>query len=447
MKLFITLIAALYLLHCSLAANSRLLQGEGYGEGGKDKDEPLLGGYSKVSKEELDSVIELVAKIEDDVQGLLSVEDDCEIRVLSAQRQVVAGMNYVVNVKSCRPDRDQDVIKFFVDLPVNDPEQMPQNLELMVLNGEDVSDVTDTGSMIVGGYQPVEDITEVEADVLRIDAEIRQLLNLDEGSEITVQSADYQIVADVNYMYRVRIGIQSYSPSSLSLADIQYYKDADGNISNLQMYTETELEALCTQDGFCRLDNLEQIRQDVEQMAQEIRTMLMDAGYTIDEAAEIEVESALRRTAAVVTNLVTINVGIVREVVIQYDADLSGVVDLESLQLVTEPPMIEAYAAEDGSERVMVECEDGFVLEKGICVRADELKEQSLLKEEKPEEHTGGGYAGETALECEDGYRAENGICVPETDLKEQSKLKEEKEEEHTGGGYAGEAALECEDG
>merc|ERR1712048_8699 len=95
----------------------------------------MVGSYTEVS--DLSSVKTAVSSIESDIRSLLvteglTVEDDDEIDVVSAESQVVAGTNYRVTIDVGSLLEDV-VISYFIDLLVNDAEQTPTNLKLIDL--------------------------------------------------------------------------------------------------------------------------------------------------------------------------------------------------------------------------------------------------------------------------------------------------------------------------
>merc|ERR1712241_228903 len=95
----------------------------------------MVGSYTEVS--DLSSVKTAVSSIESDIRSLLvteglTVEDDDEIDVVSAESQVVAGTIYRVTIDVGSLLEDV-VISYFIDLPVNDAEQTPSNLKLIDL--------------------------------------------------------------------------------------------------------------------------------------------------------------------------------------------------------------------------------------------------------------------------------------------------------------------------
>jgi len=95
----------------------------------------MVGSYTGVS--DLSSVKTTVSSIESDIRSLLvkeglTVEDDDEIDVVSAESQVVAGTNYRVTIDVGSLLEDV-VISYFIDLPVNDAEQLPTYLKLIDL--------------------------------------------------------------------------------------------------------------------------------------------------------------------------------------------------------------------------------------------------------------------------------------------------------------------------
>merc|ERR1712241_465800 len=95
----------------------------------------MVGSYTEVS--DLSSIKTAVSSVESDIRSLLvteglTVEDDDEIDVVSAESQVVAGTNYRVTIDVGSLLEDV-IISYFIDLPVNDAEQTPTNLKLIDL--------------------------------------------------------------------------------------------------------------------------------------------------------------------------------------------------------------------------------------------------------------------------------------------------------------------------
>eukprot|EP00488_Nonionellina_sp_1-RS-2012_P000442 TRINITY_DN111_c0_g1_i2.p1 TRINITY_DN111_c0_g1~~TRINITY_DN111_c0_g1_i2.p1 ORF type:complete len:218 (-),score=71.86 TRINITY_DN111_c0_g1_i2:82-735(-) len=148
-----------------------------------------MGSYERV--DDLEQVESDVARIYDDIHGLLnneglSVSDDDSMMVVSAQSQVVAGTNYRVTLNI--GSHTGVIIQYFVDLPVNDEEQMPHNLKL-IDSGTDGNDVL-YGDNLAGGYEDVDDLESIKADVARIEEDIISLLLTNDFVYITEKSSN-----------------------------------------------------------------------------------------------------------------------------------------------------------------------------------------------------------------------------------------------------------------
>merc|ERR1712241_3396 len=93
-----------------------------------------VGSYNDIS--DLSAVKTTVSSMKSDIRTLLtseglSVGDDDEISVVSAESQVVAGTNYRITLDVGL--NENVIIQYFVDLPVDDAEQAPSNLKLIDL--------------------------------------------------------------------------------------------------------------------------------------------------------------------------------------------------------------------------------------------------------------------------------------------------------------------------
>eukprot|EP01083_Nonionella_stella_P007744 22314_1 len=97
MKLLITLITFIYFL--TLTNGSRLLMGDDE-YGGKNKDD-ILGGYEKLSDDELKNVQLMVDLLRDDIVRLVDeIEMSSSLKVIRAEKQLVSlGENYQATVK------------------------------------------------------------------------------------------------------------------------------------------------------------------------------------------------------------------------------------------------------------------------------------------------------------------------------------------------------------
>ena len=168
---------------------------------------PMAGGFSDYS--DLASVQATVDTINADIISLLTsedltVENDAEISVVSAQSQVVAGTNYRVtlNVGS----RQNVVIQYFVALPYANPDQLPSNIQLIDAGSSSTS--SSIGS--VGSYSEVSDLDTVQSLVDSVDVDIKQLLTsqgvaVGDSDSITVTSAESQVVAGTNYRQQMTL--------------------------------------------------------------------------------------------------------------------------------------------------------------------------------------------------------------------------------------------------
>ena len=92
-----------------------------------------LGGYSVVNFDDLGPIRTTIDSIKDQIIALFREKGydlgaNQEIQVLSAKRQVVAGMNYQVTIQigPCI-----ETVQYFIPLPGEDPQRRPQNLRII----------------------------------------------------------------------------------------------------------------------------------------------------------------------------------------------------------------------------------------------------------------------------------------------------------------------------
>ena len=115
-----------------------------------------VGSYTDVSVSDLDVVKTTVSSIDSDIRSLLNlneltIADSDTISVVSAESQVVAGTNYRVTIAFGM--HENVIIQYFIDLPVNDADHTPSNLQLVDLGTStvlvDTPATMDTTAVIV----------------------------------------------------------------------------------------------------------------------------------------------------------------------------------------------------------------------------------------------------------------------------------------------------------
>eukprot|EP01084_Bolivina_argentea_P046433 85529_1 len=84
------------------------------------------GGWSDVK--DISEVRDYVQEIKSNIVQQLNENKDCDVVVISAQQQVVAGMNYKAAIRVC--DKDYADVQFFVGLPVDGVRPKPSNIKV-----------------------------------------------------------------------------------------------------------------------------------------------------------------------------------------------------------------------------------------------------------------------------------------------------------------------------
>merc|ERR1719415_54812 len=106
----------------------------------------IAGGYEAV--DDLDAVEETVDDMTDDILSMMKTAHLCtggeyDIEVVSAEQQVVAGINYRVTLTVGK--RENVIISYYVPLPDENGDQVPSDLELVDGGAKD-SDMNDSSS-------------------------------------------------------------------------------------------------------------------------------------------------------------------------------------------------------------------------------------------------------------------------------------------------------------
>eukprot|EP01084_Bolivina_argentea_P317853 551121_1 len=176
MKLLITLITFIYFL--TLTNGSRLLMGDDE-YGGKNKDD-ILGGYEKLSDDELKNVQLMVDLLRDDIVKLVDeIEMSSSLKVIRAEKQLVSlGENYQATVKV-------DGIKAYT-FKFYEPfsgEEIPTDLEL----------INTPSSGLVGAYEDcLSTCLNIVKDIIKdFEDDIIKLFSLKSGSY--VESDQYEV--------------------------------------------------------------------------------------------------------------------------------------------------------------------------------------------------------------------------------------------------------------
>eukprot|EP01084_Bolivina_argentea_P146594 256630_1 len=288
-----------------------------------------VGSYQNVS--DLTSVANTVSNINDNIkqllisQGGLIISDNDNIVVVSAQEQVVAGINYIVtiNIGSLYTNI---IIKYFIGLDINN--QTPQDLDIISLG--------DGSGIIVGGWSNVLpiDLDDIRLDIMKIESNLRELLinyNIlqeNDRSVIIVVSAQQQIVSGINY--KVIIDVAMYEDVIISFYVPLISIDPNQIPIDLKLIDSGEMITAIYHD-INDENELKLVEQDVKSIEHEIILVLSDEGVGIADDAEIVVISAqsqqINHTESdidviVGTNYrVTMNIGNRQDVVIQYYID------------------------------------------------------------------------------------------------------------------------------
>jgi len=243
----------------------------------------------------------------------LSVEVTDSISVVSAQSQVVAGTNYRVTLNVGL--HENVVISYFIDLPVNNPDQTPSNLKLI--------DLGIGGVDSVGSYQSVSDLDTVRADVTSQDADIRKLfvtegiLGEGENAAIVVVSATSQVVAGTNYKVVVNAG--EYSNIVIS-----YFVSLQGETSDLKLIDAGTKMTDTLVGGYSAVPDLSVIKSQIESIDDELRSALVSKGFEVsDDDDDISVISAESQIVAGTKYRVKISVGSNQKAMITYFVGLS----------------------------------------------------------------------------------------------------------------------------
>jgi len=188
-----------------------------------DATEVIAGGWQSISDaDELMAVQQLLAKVKPDLvsqlaQGGYECTVDDDVIVQSAQRQVVAGTNYMAHILVAGSEEFD--VSFFVALPVNDPEQVPTSLRVTSFTTTTTTTTSSTvvlGDAVPGGYVALTketDLLAVRDMLIAAKSDVITLVSANgcdgcsTDDELTVMSAEYQIVAGTNY--RVHLGVGS----------------------------------------------------------------------------------------------------------------------------------------------------------------------------------------------------------------------------------------------
>eukprot|EP00484_Ammonia_sp_Unknown_P024480 CAMPEP_0197023680 /NCGR_PEP_ID=MMETSP1384-20130603/4338_1 /TAXON_ID=29189 /ORGANISM="Ammonia sp." /LENGTH=364 /DNA_ID=CAMNT_0042451931 /DNA_START=50 /DNA_END=1141 /DNA_ORIENTATION=+ len=227
----------------------------------------LPGGYHRVTDtDQLDAIRDLLIEVKSDVIALLN-ENGCNcsvsdtLSVLAAEYQVVAGYNYIAHIAIYSYVSDISTamrvkpydVQFFVPLPVNGTQQLPENLQLITTTTSSPSTTSDRS---IGGYNRITDATELQSvyDYLNdVKSDLVDLLNengcngeCSVDDTFSVDSAYYQVVAGYNYRAHITVGDSSEY-------DVQFYvplpvNGVDQTPTNLQLFSWTTTDEPTTEE-------------------------------------------------------------------------------------------------------------------------------------------------------------------------------------------------------
>jgi len=235
----------------------------------------LPGGYHRVTDtDQLDAIRDLLIEVKSDVIALLN-ENGCNcsvsdtLSVLAAEYQVVAGYNYIAHIAIYSYVSDISTamrvkpydVQFFVPLPVNGTQQLPENLQLITTTTSSPSTTSDRS---IGGYNRITDATELQTvyDYLNdVKSDLVDLLNengcngeCSVDDTFSVDSAYYQVVAGYNYRAHITVGDSSEY-------DVQFYvplpvNGVDQTPTNLQLFSWTTTDEPTTEEPTTTADRV-----------------------------------------------------------------------------------------------------------------------------------------------------------------------------------------------
>lgn len=275
------------------------------GIGGVDN----LGSYQAVS--DLDAVDEQVQGIKNEIiallqDGNLSVDDDADIVVLSAEYQVVAGTNYKITMNVGY--YSNVIISYFVALSA----QTPTDLKLI-----------DNGEMLTGysfgSYSDISDLSAVESQITNMDDELRTLLvsegfTVGDSDEISIVSAESQVVAGTNYHVTINIG-------AAQQAMIAYFvglNDATPTDLKVIMKLQLDTDTNASMGSYESVSDLDAVKETVGGIENDIISLLQQNNLDVDDDAIIMVTSAQSQVVAGTNYAVTMAIGQYKDVIVGY---------------------------------------------------------------------------------------------------------------------------------
>merc|ERR1712241_1504451 len=296
-----------------------------------------------------------IANMDDELRTLLNAEgitvaDDDEISVVSAESQIVAGTNYRVKINI--GSTLQAMIGYFVGLDDATPTDLKVIMYLQL-------DDTDT-DVLMGGYESVSDLDVVKDTVSEIESDIIALLqqnnlDVDDDAIVMVTSAQSQVVAGTNYAVTLAIG--HYADVIVGYFVPLPSSDSSQTPTNLHLIDSGYSRMV---GSYTEVSDLSSVKTAVSSIESDIRSLLVTEGLTVEDDDEIDVVSAESQVVAGTNYRVTIDVGsLLEDVVISYFIDLLvndaeqtpsnlKLIDLgTSITLVDTPSEMETTASSD----------------------------------------------------------------------------------------------------
>merc|ERR1712241_1082615 len=298
-----------------------------------------------------------IANMDDELRTLLNAEgitvaDDDEISVVSAESQIVAGTNYRVKINI--GSTLQAMIGYFVGLDDATPTDLKVIMHLQL-------DDADT-DVLMGGFESVSDLNTVKDTVSEIESDIIALLqqnnlDVDDDAIVMVTSAQSQVVAGTNYAVTLSIG--HYADVIIGYFVPLPSSDASQTPTNLHL-TDSGYSRMV--GSYTEVSDLSSVKTAVSGIESDIRSLLVTEGLTVEDDDEIDVVSAESQVVAGTIYRVTIDVGsLLEDVVISYFIDLPvndaeqtptnlKLIDLgTSITLVDTPSEMETTASSSDS--------------------------------------------------------------------------------------------------
>merc|ERR1712241_1601492 len=299
-----------------------------------------------------------IANMDDELRTLLNAEgitvaDDDEISVVSAESQIVAGTNYRVKINI--GSTLQAMIGYFVGLDDATPTDLKVIMHLQL-------DDADT-DVLMGGFESVSDLNTVKDTVSKIEGDIIALLqqnnlDVDDDAIVMVTSAQSQVVAGTNYAVTMAIG--HYADVIIGYFVPLPSSDASQTPTNLHLIDSGYSRIV---GSYTEVSDLSSVKTAVSSIESDVRSLLITEGLTVEDDDEIDVVSAESQVVAGTNYRVTIDVGsLLEDVVISYFIDLPvndaeqtptnlKLIDLgTSITLVDTPLEMETTASSDSSD-------------------------------------------------------------------------------------------------